>query len=156
MSANGHNPIRYDCEKSGCFNIMKRPKIEVFCGCFPGRISFGDIDGIVERNGLALLLEWKPAPIALNQGQRIMYERLSKNGKITVLCLAGDAQTMTVTHRSYFWDGKKSDWNESTIDGAKEFCSRWSAWTDEISAWRADYETAEKKYHKPPPDDACR
>ena len=47
----GYNPMRWDCEKSGCFNVKCRPKIEVFAECFPGRINFGDMDGRVELGG---------------------------------------------------------------------------------------------------------
>jgi len=56
ISANGYNPLRWDCQKRGCFNLKRRPKIEIFAECFPGRINFGDVDGIVEINGNALLL----------------------------------------------------------------------------------------------------
>ena len=55
----GYNPLRWDCGKSGCFNKILRPRIEEFAGCFPGRISLSDIDGIVEVGGFFLLLEWK-------------------------------------------------------------------------------------------------
>lgn len=54
-AANGYNPLRWDCERRGCFNLKRRPKIEVFAECFPGRINFGDVDGIVEIGGNALL-----------------------------------------------------------------------------------------------------
>ena len=30
----GYNPLRWDCEKSGCFNIKCRPKLEQFAGVF--------------------------------------------------------------------------------------------------------------------------
>ena len=48
---NGFNPLRWNCEERGCFNLQKRPKIEVFSACFRGKISFGDVDGIVEISG---------------------------------------------------------------------------------------------------------
>lgn len=146
MSAAGYNPMRWNCDSDGCFNVVKRPKIEVFKDCFPGRISFGDIDGIVEKGGMALLLEWKPAPVALNAGQRIMYENLSKNGKVTALVLAGDAQTMQVTHRAFFWSGKKSEWSPATLDDAKEFCRRWAVWAQGIADWAKEYDAAEKTH----------
>ena len=57
--ANGYNPLRWDCLRRGCFNLKRRPKIEVFADCFPGRINFGDVDGIVEISGNALLLDGK-------------------------------------------------------------------------------------------------
>ena len=68
----GFNPLRWDCDHQGCFNKLKRPKIEVFADCFPGRINFGDVDGIVEINGYLLILEWKPERIELSRGQGIM------------------------------------------------------------------------------------
>jgi hypothetical protein len=54
--ANGYNPMRWNCEKDGCFNVKCRPKIEQFADCFPGRIAVSDIDGIVEINGRLGLL----------------------------------------------------------------------------------------------------
>lgn len=145
MSAPGYNPIRWRCESDGCFNVLKRPKIEVFSECFPGRISFGDVDGIVEISGMALLLEWKPAPGTLRTGQRIMYENLSRDGKITVLTLAGDAKTMAVTHSGYFWAGKQSEWKPATIEDARSFCKRWAGWAKRIAEWRDDYERVEQE-----------
>lgn len=59
MSDNGYNPMQWNCERQGCFNVKKRPKIEMFADCLPRKISFSDIDGIVEINGNLLLLEWK-------------------------------------------------------------------------------------------------
>ena len=37
IRADGYNPLRWDCERQGCFNLKRRPKIEVFADCFPGR-----------------------------------------------------------------------------------------------------------------------
>ena len=60
MSAdNGFNPMRWDCDRWGCFNRVCRPKIEKFADCFPGRINFGDLVAIVEVSGNTLVLEWK-------------------------------------------------------------------------------------------------
>lgn len=32
---NGANPMRWDCTTQGCFNLKKRPKVEVFADCLP-------------------------------------------------------------------------------------------------------------------------
>ena len=53
--ANGFNPLRWDCATRGCFNQKCRPKIELFAGCFPDRMSFGDVDAM-ERSALLLAL----------------------------------------------------------------------------------------------------
>jgi hypothetical protein len=51
-AALGYNPLRLDCAAQGCFNLKRRSNIELFADCFPGRISFGDVDGIVEIGGI--------------------------------------------------------------------------------------------------------
>jgi hypothetical protein len=107
IPANGYNPLRWDCEKRGCFNLKRRPKIELFADCFPGRMSFGDVDGIVEVNGNALLLEWKSEERDLPAGQRILYERLTRNSPVSVLIVVGDAETMAVEASAIFFEGTR-------------------------------------------------
>jgi len=125
---NGYNPMRWDCRKDGCFNFLQRPKIEEFCEAFPSNINFSDIDGIVEISGNALMLEWKKRVMPIPGGQKIMYERLTRGGAITVLVLAGDAQLMTITNRCYFINGTASTWKETTKAQAIEFMRRWAVW----------------------------
>ena len=89
--------LRYDCDKQGCFNVKKRPKIEVFDKCFSGKIAMTDVDGLVEVNSRFLFLEWKPS-LALSTGQRILYERLTAMSTgVTVLVVAGDPERMDVS-----------------------------------------------------------
>lgn len=118
--------MRWDCKERGCFNWKQRPKIEVFCESFPGRINFSDIDGIVEIAGNALLLEWKGEPMEIPTGQRIMYERLTSSGSFVVLVLAGDARVMKITHQRYFKDGRGTEWRKSSLDHAKDWMKRWA------------------------------
>ena len=103
--ATGYNPLRWDCERQGCFNLKRRPKIEIFADCFPGRISFGDVDGIVEVGGNALLLEWKSEEQELPTGQRLLYQRLTRNGPVSVMIVVGDAETMLIDATALFADG---------------------------------------------------
>ena len=122
------NPMRWDCEARGCFNLLKRPKIEVFAECFPRGINFGDVDGIVEIGGRFLLLEFKPAPIDFSRGQRLLYERItsSPNGAIQVLGLAGDAETMEITHLCRFRRGAFRAWATGDLNDAKAYVIEWS------------------------------
>lgn len=124
----GYNPMRWDCEKQGCFNLKKRPKIEEFADCLPRNISFSDIDARVELNSSFLEIEWKPAPIDLATGQRIMFTRLTKSCPVTVLVIAGDAETMEVTHMASFYLGKFKEWQPANLDDVKKKISRWAAW----------------------------
>jgi hypothetical protein len=125
---NGSNPMRWDCDKRGCFNIKRRPKIEVFCGCFPGRISFGDVDGIVEINGYGLMLEWKSDTTKPTTGQRIMYERITKNKLITVLLVVGNAETMEVSHYGIFFQGIQTPLIKANLDDVKTRIKKWVIW----------------------------
>jgi hypothetical protein len=128
MSANGHNPMYYNCETQGCFNKKRRPKIEDFCTCFPGKISFGDIDGVVEINGYTLMLEWKGNDQPIPKGQATMHRKTTFYGNNSVICIHGDPETMAVWHVGYFHLGRWTDWHEQTLPGAKEAVSSWAQW----------------------------
>lgn len=124
----GYNPLRWDCEKQGCFNQVCRPKIEVFADCFPGRINFGDIDGIVEINGNGLILEWKSVPKDIPVGQDIMYSRFCKNN-ITTLVVVGNAQTMEVSHYGLYYNGKRypvQGYKETDLETIKQKIRAWA------------------------------
>jgi len=123
--ASGYNPMRWDCERRGCFNQKRRPKIEVFHDLFPGKISFGDVDGIVEINSKALLLEWKSDSLELPMGQRIMYQRLTRDETLSVIVIVGNAETMAISHLGYFFSGKFSETQPANMDTARDWISSW-------------------------------
>jgi hypothetical protein len=128
-SAKGYNPLRWDCEKRGCFNQERRPKIEQFSDCFPGRINFGDVDGIVEINGYALILEWKTSVgDKLPMGQQIMYKNITKPGNITVIVIVGNAKTMDCESYCFFYRGKQSQWVSANLKTIKNKIKNWSNW----------------------------
>lgn len=129
MNAQG-NPLRWKCEQLGCYNKVARPKIEVFADCFPGRICMGDIDGLVEINGKFLLLEWKRDAREIPAGQRITYDMLVRmpDRMWTVLCVAGDAETMLVTHAMHYRHGRT--WRPASLASCKRFMARWARWAN--------------------------
>ena len=89
------NPLRWVCDRDGCFNRVKRPKIEVFSDCFEHGINFGDVDGLVERNGHFLLLEWKSVrkvPI----GQQRLHSAILRDDRWTIVLVCGDPESMRV------------------------------------------------------------
>ncbi len=120
--------MRWDCEKRGCFNKKRRPKIEVFYDCFPGKISFGDVDGIVEINGYALMLEWKSDTLEPTTGQKIMYQRITITELLTVLLVVGDAETMSVTHMGCFYKGKQYPLQSANLENVKDKIKSWVKW----------------------------
>ena len=127
---NGENPLLWDCEKQGCFNKLKRPKLEVFADCFPRRINFGDVDGIVEMSSRALLLEWKSLDTDLRYAQRLMMKNLSRTGVVTGLAVWGNAQNMDVYGMELYRHGIQGDYLRMNMDGLKDYIRRWAAWAD--------------------------
>ena len=124
--ADGFNPLRWRCTKDGCFNILRRPKIEVFADCFPRRINFGDIDGVVELNGRFCLLEWKGDGGSIGIGQRRFFIRLTATNGNVVFVAHGDAEKMTITGYSLFWQGKQRSFVKSDLGGLKTRIRKWA------------------------------
>lgn len=130
-STGGFNPIRWNCSEQGCFNKKLRPKIEMFTDCFPGKISLGDIDGMAERDGAFILLEWKADGGVLGKGQEIAFRNFSKFSRCIVIVVHGNPETMIVEGYSYFWNGKQVPFEAKTFDDLFDFIKRWVNWIDE-------------------------
>jgi len=124
--------MRWDCDKNGCFNKLCRPKIEAFADCFPGRINFGDVDGIVEVSGNILMLEWKRKP-GIPTGQRRMYEAITMRDGFNVVCGVGNAETMQVDSFTYFHNGKESMPVAASLNDLKSYMRRWALWAQKCS-----------------------
>lgn len=124
---NGANPLRWDCATQGCFNQKKRPKIELFAECLPGRIAFTDIDAIVEINGNLLLIEWKNHA-ELPTGQRILFERLTLLCPAAVLVVEGDAEQMAVTSIRTVWQGIVSPSEPGNLHRLRQEIRAWAQW----------------------------
>ena len=123
----GANPMRWNCEKQGCFNVHKRPKIELLADCLPGKIAFSDVDGITEIKGNLLALEWKSHQ-KIPRGQRLLFERWTANGPTTVLLILGDARDMTVDEVACVARGIIEPWREMNFDGLRRLIKDWGEW----------------------------
>lgn len=123
----GFNPMRWNCDAEGCYNVKQRPKIELFAECFPGKINFGDLDAaIVEINSRALLLEWKGAANQIPTGQHLTYCNLSKTGLLVAVVVAGNAETMAITHCGIYAGGQFTGWRNADISTVKDIFKRWA------------------------------
>ena len=122
---NTSHAMRWDCDKDGCFNKLKRLKFEVFYDCFTGKINFSDVDAIVEINGQVLMMECKEPGLSLPVGQRIMYERMTSNGNVTVFVVQGAPETMIVKRYCHFWMGVPSKPRVATLDDLNIRIGRW-------------------------------
>lgn len=127
-NSNGYNPMRWNCDASGCYNKKLRPKIEAFASALPGRIGMADVDATVEVNGHFLFIEWKnntPAPLPI--GQRIYAERLTKlSKKIKYVAVCGNAETMEVSHVLVIQSGAVGAWEPCDFEGLHTRICRWA------------------------------
>ena len=122
----GFNPLRHNCETQGCFNKNRRPKIEVFAGCFPGAIAMADIDGFVEIRGRFLYLEWKSPGAPLHTAQRISYTSLSRTTNSIVILCWGNAESMDIGKMAVFVDGVRHDFSSPSLESAKLCMQAWA------------------------------
>jgi hypothetical protein len=127
MSRDSKVVMNWDCATQGCFNRKKRLKFSVFKDSLPGRISFSDVDGIVEVNGNLLLLEWKNHR-ELGTGQRILFERLTRFCPATVLIVKGDAESMAVDSVAVAWAGHIGPPHPTDLDGLRRMVQGWAKW----------------------------
>ena len=129
LNDNGFNPMRWNCNEGGpgknCFNIKCRPKIEVFAHCFPGKISFSDVDAISEINGCAIALEWKSNTKKLQKGQYKTFQNLSITGILTVLHVVGNAEFMEVSHMGSFFRGSYYPLRPATLKDVENKIEEW-------------------------------
>ncbi len=125
--SNGYNPMLWSCDRQGCFNLKKRPKIEMFADCLPGRIAFSDIDAVTEINGNLLFLEWKEHQ-NICVGQKILFERLTLLCPATVLIVEGDAERMTVDSIRTVWNKTISPPEPADINGLRREIAAWKDW----------------------------
>lgn len=132
--SNGYNKLRWDCDKDGCFNTKRRPKIEEFAVCFPRTINFGDVDGLVELSGKFCLLEWKGDGGSVKTGQRISYETFTRIEGNIVFVVNGDAETMEVRSYSLFWKGRHYPTIQADLSATQQRIKQWADWAAQRKA----------------------
>ena len=115
---------------AGCYLTEHHPKTEIFADCFPGSISFSDMDRIVERHGRALVLEWKGAGGHLLKSQEIMWGNLTRGKMLTAIVVNGDAKNMVVSSYRLCWGGQWGDWLDSNLDGLRSRIKSWAEWAE--------------------------
>ena len=119
--------MNWDCERQGCFNLKKRLKFGVFKDSLPGKVSFTDVDGLVELNGNFLYMEWK-GHRELSKGQQILFEQLTRHCPAVALVVEGDAETMTVDSVATARDGKIHKARTTNLDGLCAMITEWAQW----------------------------
>lgn len=123
-------PMLWNCVKQGCFNENGRLKFGVFYDALPKNNSFSDLDAITEYCGNALAIEWKSTPSPLPDGQRIMFERLTKGKLFTVLWVVGDHK-MNANKTTIIFDGKFYPTTAKNTEDLNNIIKRWVSWSSD-------------------------
>ena len=123
------NVLRWDCRKSGCFNFLLRPKLEVFSEVLPDNNAFTDVDGLTMIGDKFLMIEWKrhAKDPSLTGGQGKALRALTLVAPVVVLFIAGDAETMKVESCGFFEHGRWNDFQPITLAVLREKIERWGA-----------------------------
>ena len=121
--------MQWDCAQAGCFNENHRLDFSHFKTALPGRMSFTDIDAVVEINEHFLFLEMKSHQNELPIGQKIFFERLTKiSDKIVAVFLCGEARDMRITNIRHAYNGVYSDWQPCDLNGVNQFIEQFCQW----------------------------
>lgn len=131
MNWSDKSAIRWDCAKHGCHNVHGRPKLLAFHDCFPGQISFSDLDGVVDIGGRFLFLEWKGPGAALHIAQEILHKNLTAlSPRIVSVVVEGDARTMSCGRLRVIRKGAIGGWEPATLDSLQARIQRWASAAD--------------------------
>ena len=124
----------WNCDQGGdgknCFNLKRRPKFGVFDDCFPRRINFTDVDGLVEIGGHFCMMEWKGDGGAVRRAQDLVYQRFTAKSMNVVIVVHGDAETMSVRAFGFYKDGHYHEAQPATLDKLKNWLRNWCKWAD--------------------------
>ena len=137
------------------FARIKNPKaymtskwdIELFDDCFGNtKICMSDIDGVVEKNGAVLFVEFKYAGSVTDRGQQLLFEKLSEKQNCFVMQIEGKPPRNPTAYR--IWSsGKVGKWTECNVDGVKERVKRWFDWACRLREEEFQEEKPSKDYY---------
>jgi enoyl-CoA hydratase/carnithine racemase len=104
-----------------------------FVGLIPQNPNFcpSDLDGIAERNGHFLIMEWKRPGEKMNEGQKRLLQALAANPKFMVVVIIGntDNGTNIQEYWQYAADGKAFKAGVG-FDSFKTFYRLWYDYAD--------------------------
>jgi len=95
-------------------------------GCFPGRISPSDVDGMVEIGGRVLFLEHKLPGSEIKDGQRIAFKALSRLGA-TVIAFHSAEPHDRIEEIRVWQAGIFTKYEDEPLDFLRELVADWAA-----------------------------
>lgn len=124
----------HDCDTQGCWIKAHAAPFDLLADAFGGAIRPTDIDGQVERKGYFLTVEWKQRGADIPQGQRLMFENLTRtlhpegqrHTAFTVFIVWHEAgRPYDVYQMCSFREGKQRPIYRTDISGIWDACFAW-------------------------------
>ena len=118
--------MRWKCDALGCYLKNCEPNIGMFEKYFPGRISMGDFDGVVELNGAFFVLEWKGPNGEVSSGQNMTFKAFTQmRDDNLVVVVHGDPMTMEIEKMAYYYQGWFYDYTPAKHDDLVKMIQGW-------------------------------
>jgi hypothetical protein len=132
--------LRHDCEKHGCY----RDELwdwTPFNDCFGNSgIRISDVDGMVERNGLFLMLDGKRDGAPISAGQLRMYKQFALKGG-HVIVFHGQPPVTVATVRQWLpGDDNVVGPTQCDLAGLKRIVADWYEWANGMRPIRSPLE----------------
>jgi hypothetical protein len=129
--------LRHECEKDGCYRAELWDWTP-FNDCFgDSGIRISDIDGIVERNGLFLMLDGKRVgrrgERAISNGQRRLYTQFANKGG-HVLVFHGQPPITVQWLRQWLPGGEFIQERACDLAGMRTVVAEWYVWANGMRA----------------------
>lgn len=99
-----------------------------FVGAIESNPKFcpSNIDGIVERKGSVLVMEWKRDNERVSEGQKLLLKALARLPRFTVFIIRGDTDKELKVGK--FWQVEKSGKCVLAGDGVDDFWHHYRSW----------------------------
>lgn len=94
--------------------------------CFENGIRVTDVDGLVERRGNFLVIETKAPGVSVPEGQRILFDQLTRSPRFNVLILWGRPNAPELMQ---LWN--YTDPEPTNVVDVKARVARWYRWANE-------------------------
>lgn len=127
-------------------NLMRNPyathiDYRDFKGLIENNPRFGpsNVDGIVERRGEILVMEWKRDGESINAGQMQLLNALARKESFTVLLIYGSTDDVTIVNDFYKLGSLEKELLGNGLDALKDFYIKWYKNADNMFVKPANY-----------------
>lgn len=124
------SPMKWRCNKNGCYLDERTIPYNKLVHALPNRMGMSDVDGMIERKGHFMFIEWKNSFSDLSVGQTIALKNLSNKPDVHVVVIWGNYVKETIEQVAIFHDGEQYDYPSWGWDELWKHQHEWFARAD--------------------------